>query len=86
MSEETPERTGSPLFRRRRLRVERREDSAGADVFVVFDACGLAESSGDVRGLSPSARMAWAEQQGLSDDLVARAGESDGLLSRGNRP
>lgn len=85
MSDESPA-TPSPLFRRRKLRVERREDSRGADLFVVFDANGLSEMSGDVRGLSPSARMAWAEQQGLSPDLVARAGEADGILFRGNHP
>ena len=72
-------------FRRRPLRVERKEDSRGADLFVVYDAGGIAESAPDVRGLSPSARMAWAEQQGLSADLVQKAGEADGLLFRGNR-
>jgi hypothetical protein len=76
---------GGPGFRRRRLRVERTTDSRGADLFVVYDAGGIAESSPDVRGLSPSARMAWAEQQGLSADLVDRAGEADGILFRGNR-
>lgn len=72
------------MFRRRSLRVERRDDSRGADLFVVYDASGIAESSPDVRGLSPSARMAWAEQQGLSPDLVALAGEADGIMFRGN--
>lgn len=71
-------------FRRRRLRVERTTDARGADLFVVFDAAGIAESSNDVRGLSPSARMAWAEQQGLAPDLVQKAGEQDGLAFRGN--
>jgi hypothetical protein len=73
-----------PAFRRRSLRVERKEDSRGADLFVVYDAGGIAESAPDVRGLSPSARMAWAEQQGLAADLVQRAGEADGLMFRGN--
>jgi hypothetical protein len=75
-----------PHFRRRPLRVERRQDSNGSDLFVVYDANGIAESSPDVRGLSPSARMAWAEQQGLSPDVVTLAGQEDGLLFRGNRP
>ena len=73
-----------PTFRRRALRVERKEDSHGADLFVVYDAGGIAESAPDLRGLSPSARMAWAEQQGLAPDLVEKAGEADGLLFRGN--
>lgn len=85
MSEDNPSIIG-PHFRRRRLRVERRQDSNGSDVFVVHDANGIAESSPDVRGLSPSARMAWAEQQGLSADVVSLAGQEDGLLFRGNRP
>lgn len=75
-----------PHFRRRPLRVERRQDNNGSDLFVVYDANGIAESSPDVRGLSPSARMAWAEQQGLSADVVSLAGKEDGLLFRGNRP
>ncbi len=75
--------TGRPPFRRRRLRVERTTDGHGADLFVVYDAGGIAESSPDVRGLSPSARMAWAEQQGLAPDLVEKAGETDGWLFRG---
>lgn len=81
---DSPTASRSPLFRRRRLRVERREDDRGADYFVVYDSGGIAESSPDVRGLSPSARMAWAEQQGLSADLVALAGQDDGILFRGN--
>ena len=76
--------TGRGQFRRRRLRVERTTDSHGADLFVVYDAAGIAESSPDLRGLSPSARMAWAEQQGLAPDLVERAGAADGMLFRGN--
>lgn len=75
--------TGRPSFRRRRLRVERTTDSRGSDLFVVYDAGGIAESSPDIRGLSPSARMAWAEQQGLAPDLVEKAGEADGMLFRG---
>jgi hypothetical protein len=83
MSVERPA-PGSPTFRRRRLQVERREDSRGDDLFVVYDSGGIAESSSDIRGLSPSARMAWAEQQGLAADLVALAGQEDGMLFRGN--
>ena len=76
--------TGGRGVRRRALRVERRTDDHGADLFVVYDDNGISESSPELRGLSPSARMAWAEQQGLSPDLVAKAGEADGLLFRGN--
>lgn len=80
----TPSQSHRPPFRRRSLRVERTTDSRGNDLFVVYDAGGICESAPDVRGLSPSARMAWAEQQGLSSDLVQKAGEADGMLFRGN--
>jgi len=80
---EEPKRSGRP-FHRRALRVERTTDSRDVELFVVYDAGGIAESSPELRGLSPSARMAWAEQQGLSPDLVAKAGEQDGFAFRGN--
>lgn len=79
-----PQQSSRPPFRRLRLRVERTLDARGNELFVVFDAAGIAESSPDLRGLSPSARMAWAEQQGLAPDLVRKAGEADGLQFRGD--
>lgn len=74
---------GGPEFRRRKLRVEHKTTSSGSDLFVVFDAVGICETANELRGLSPSARMAWAEQQGLAADLVRQAGAEDGLMYRG---
>ncbi len=80
---EEPKQTRRP-FRRRALRVEQTTDSRDVELFVVYDAAGIAESSPDLRGLSPSARMAWAEQQGFAPDVVEKAGEQDGFAFRGN--
>jgi hypothetical protein len=67
------------------LRVERTTDYRDSELFVVYDEGGIAEVSSEVRGLSPLARMVWARQQGLAPDVVARAGEADGILYRGIR-
>jgi hypothetical protein len=68
---------------RRPVRVDRTTDDGGHDLFVVYDPGGVAEVSSDIRGLSPMARMLWAEQLGLAPDLIRKAGEADDMLFRG---